>query len=118
VSQFADGFPGNAREVTFAQSLDTLLLNQSFLMTMAGLHYRWTTAELRAEAVLWRWADFVAAVLNGVFGGASGSSAMSGAAGDIAGRLRGKQRCRDPADGDLEPGLAVPAMIWLISRAP
>jgi hypothetical protein len=76
VSRFADRFPGNAqsKSADFRAVLDTLLLNQSFLMTMAShATIAGTAAELSAaRGALAQNATSLGTVLGGVFGGASG----------------------------------------------
>jgi hypothetical protein len=77
VSRFADRFPGNAqsKSASFRAVLDTLLMNQSFLMTMAThAAIAGTAAELSAAGQeLAQNSTSLAMVFGGVFGSAAGA---------------------------------------------
>jgi len=77
VSRFADRFPGNghSKSADFRAILDTLLLNQSFLMTMASdATIAGTAGELSAASgALGQSAISLATVFSSVFGAAAGA---------------------------------------------
>ena len=77
VSRFADRFPGDvqSKAAAFRSGLDALLLNQAYLMTMAGdATVAGTAAEQSAAAgALARNASSLTALFGGVFGSAAGT---------------------------------------------
>jgi len=77
VSRFADRFPGDAlsKSAAFRAILDTLLLNQAYLMTMAGDATVVGTAaeQSAAAAALAKNASALTAEFAGVFGSAAGT---------------------------------------------
>lgn len=77
VSRFADRFPGDAqsKSAVFRAVLDTMLLNQAYLMTMAGdATVAGTAAEQSAaRGALAQNAGSLTALFGGVFGSAAGT---------------------------------------------